>query len=132
MMERHSVDAAQLPWPFAHDFSEKLARPTPVVRVRTRSNQAQVIAKSWKPRRVAPELDGILLSGEFASASPRFVPNSPILHAKRFRIASRGARLSQRCASRRRIAVFHPLLKSFCRKAPYVCREIRFCANQLA
>src|SRR5208283_1036641 len=84
-----------------------------------------------EPRRISPEFHGVFLWRELTTASPRFVPHSPVLHIERLHKAGCRASIGQSCASGRRIAILHPLLESRSRQAPHVRGKIGFGADEL-
>src|SRR5256885_740466 len=118
--------------PFAQEFFEKAARPTPVIDVRAGSDQGQGPGVLRKPGGVAAEFDGVLLRGEFSTAAPGFIANAPVAHVVGVGRTGFGALFREGGAARGRVAIFDPAIEFRGRKAAYIGGEVRLGSDEFA
>src|SRR5947209_5268879 len=132
MVQCEAINGPQQPFVFAHDFFQETACPGPVRRIGAGGDEVKFLSVLRHPSGVAAELGRVLLGSEVPSATPGLVAHTPILHIEGIFETCGSALVGQSGASCGRVAVFHPAVELFRRKASDVGREIRLGANQAA
>src|SRR5215471_19478409 len=109
MMERptpHSTKGA----PFVH-LCKKAATPLEITAVRPCSYEGRLYPIPRNPFGETPVLGGVFFRSKVPATTPRLVANTPVPDLEGISLASCFSRLSQRCRSRRRVAILDPFIE---------------------
>ena len=111
VVKGHAVDGAQLPFSFLEDLFQKTTRPVPIIHIRTRGDEGNVLVVVRHPGSPAAKFDGVFLRREVSAASPTLVADTPVTDIEGLGEPGGSSHVGECCAARRRIAVFDPAIE---------------------